>query len=68
MATPKVNVCRREVVDAFVVSMMIVVIDEHFDLCLEIRRADLTDLKVDESIGITEAEVGSSGKISIFDR
>ncbi len=34
----------------------------------EIRRADLTKLKVDDTKGITEAEVGSSGKISIFDR
>ena len=34
----------------------------------EIRRADLTELKVDKTLGMTEAEVGSSGKISIFDR
>ena len=34
----------------------------------EIRRADLTKLEVENTKGITEAEVGSSGKISIFDR
>ena len=34
----------------------------------EIRRADLSDIKVDKSKGITKDEVGSSGKISIFDR
>jgi len=34
----------------------------------EIRRADLSDIKVDKSEGITKDEVGSSGKISIFDR
>ncbi len=34
----------------------------------EIRRADLTKLKVENTLGMTKEEVGSSGKISIFDR
>lgn len=34
----------------------------------EIRRANLSDIKVDKSKGINIEEVGSSGKISIFDR
>lgn len=34
----------------------------------EIRRADLSNIKVDKSKGINKDEVGSSGKISIFDR
>ena len=34
----------------------------------EIRRANLTELKVGDTLGITEQEVGGSGKISIFDR
>ena len=36
LATPEVDVCGGEVVDALVVSLMIVMIDERFDLRFEV--------------------------------
>jgi len=40
-ATPEVDVCGGEVVDALVVSSVIVMINERFDLCFEARREEV---------------------------
>lgn len=41
MATPEVDVCRREVIDALVVSIVVVKFDERFDLRLQIRQEEV---------------------------
>ena len=41
LARPEVDVCGGEVVDALVVSPVIVMINERFDLCFEARREEV---------------------------
>ena len=41
MATPEVDVCGREVVDALVVSLMVVMINECLDLRFEVCREEV---------------------------
>ena len=41
LATPEVNVCGREIVDALVVSLMIVMIDERLNLRFQVGRKEV---------------------------
>jgi hypothetical protein len=41
LATPEVDVCGRKVVDALVVSLMIVIINEYLDLRFEVYREEV---------------------------
>ena len=38
---PKVDVCGREVIDALVIALMIVMIDEAFNLCFQVCREEV---------------------------